>query len=131
MNPTDGVLTAIKAAHQYETPKRHALTLPQQQAFLNFIKMCIRDRAYTLTERFSLPGTSEEVQLFLRPRRGRDGTLYGLCGFEISQSFFKQNFAQQMCIRDRRKSPSCCCRLSPAIISGTRSAPGCAKMRPT
>ena len=38
MNPTDGVLTAIKAAHQYETPKRHALTLPQQLAFLNFIK---------------------------------------------------------------------------------------------
>ena len=26
VNPTDGVLTAIKAAHQYETPKRHALT---------------------------------------------------------------------------------------------------------
>lgn len=24
----------------------------------------------------------------------RDGTMYGLCGFEISQSFFKQNFAQ-------------------------------------
>jgi len=44
--------------------------------------------------RFSLPGTSEEVQLFLLPLRGRDGTMYGLCGFEISQSFFKQNFAQ-------------------------------------
>ena len=51
-------------------------------------------QAYTLTERFSLPGTSEEVQLFLLPLRGRDGTMYGLCGFEISQSFFKQNFAQ-------------------------------------
>ena len=49
-------------------------------------------QAYTLTERFSLPGTSEEVQLFLLPLRGRDGTMYGLCGFEISQSFFKQNF---------------------------------------
>lgn len=41
-------------------------------------------QAYTLTERFSLPGTSEEVQLFLLPLRGRDGTMYGLCGFEIS-----------------------------------------------
>ena len=38
-------------------------------------------QAYTLTERFSLPGTSEEVQLFLLPLRGRDGTMYGLCGF--------------------------------------------------
>ena len=55
-------------------------------------EMCIRDS--TLTERFELPGTSEEVQLFLLPLRGRDGTMYGLCGFEISESYFKQNFAQ-------------------------------------
>ena len=45
-------------------------------------------------QRFELPGTSEEVQLFLLPLRGRDGTMYGLCGFEISESYFKQNFAQ-------------------------------------
>ena len=51
-------------------------------------------QSYTLTERFALPGTSEEVQLFLLPLRGRDGTMYGLCGFEISESYFKQNFAQ-------------------------------------
>ena len=51
-------------------------------------------QSYTLTERFELPGTSEEVQLFLLPLRGRDGTMYGLCGFEISESYFKQNFAQ-------------------------------------
>ena len=25
---------------------------------------------------------------------GQDGTMYGLCGFEISESYFKQNFAQ-------------------------------------
>ena len=46
-------------------------------------------QSYTLTERFELPGTSEEVQLFLLPLRGRDGTMYGLCGFEISESYFK------------------------------------------
>lgn len=51
-------------------------------------------QSYTLTERFELPGTSEEVQLFLLPLQGRDGTMYGLCGFEISESYFKQNFAQ-------------------------------------
>ena len=51
-------------------------------------------QSYTLTERFELPGTSEEVQLFFLPLRGRDGTMYGLCGFEISESYFKQNFAQ-------------------------------------
>ena len=51
-------------------------------------------QSYTLTERFALPGTCENVQLFLLPLRGRDGTMYGLCGFEISESYFKQNFAQ-------------------------------------
>ena len=51
-------------------------------------------QSYTLTERFSIPGTSEEVQLFVLPLRGQDGTMYGLCGFEISESYFKQSFAQ-------------------------------------
>ena len=57
-------------------------------------------QAYTLTERFSLPGTSEEVQLFLLPLRGRDGTMYGLCGFEISQSFFQK-------VDNRQKTSPC------------------------
>ena len=61
-------------------------------------------QSYTLTERFELPGTSEEVQLFLLPLRGRDGTMYGLCGFEISESYFKQNFAQPTGF-DRRLLP--------------------------
>ena len=51
-------------------------------------------QSYALTERFALPGTCEEVQLFLLPLRGGDGTFYGLCGFEISESYFKQSFAQ-------------------------------------
>ena len=51
-------------------------------------------QSYTLTERFSIPGTAEEVQLFVLPLRGQDGTMYGLCGFEISESYFKQGFAQ-------------------------------------
>ena len=51
-------------------------------------------QSYALTERFCIPGTSEEVQLFLLPLRGGDGTFYGLCGFEISESYFKQSFAQ-------------------------------------
>ncbi len=51
-------------------------------------------RAYALTERFAMPGTSEEIQLLLLPLRGSNGETYGLCGFEISESYFKQNFSQ-------------------------------------
>ena len=41
-----------------------------------------------------MPGTSEDIQFFLLPLRGADGTMYGLCGFEISESYFKTKFPQ-------------------------------------
>lgn len=37
LNPSDDVLGEVKRAHCYETPKRHALTIPQQEAFIKFI----------------------------------------------------------------------------------------------
>ena len=36
-NPTDGVMTEIKKSHDWEKPKRHALTEPQQNAFIDYI----------------------------------------------------------------------------------------------
>ena len=50
--------------------------------------------SYRLTEQFVLPGTSEQAALMTVPLIGKDGTVYGLCGFEVSQSHFKQTFAQ-------------------------------------
>lgn len=37
-NPTEGVMAEIKKSHIWEKPKRHALTIPQQKAFVNFIR---------------------------------------------------------------------------------------------
>lgn len=36
-NVTDGVMAEIKKSHNWEKPKRHALTIPEQEAFINFI----------------------------------------------------------------------------------------------
>ena len=36
-NPTEGVMAEIKKSHDWEKGKRHALTIPQQSAFINFI----------------------------------------------------------------------------------------------
>ncbi len=36
-NPTDGVMTEIKKSHNWEKPKRHALTESQQKAFVDYI----------------------------------------------------------------------------------------------
>ena len=37
LNPTDGVMAEIKKSHDWEKPKRHALTEAQQTAFVNYI----------------------------------------------------------------------------------------------
>ena len=43
MNPSDDVMAEIKKSKLWEKPKRHALTIPQQQAFMDFLK---QDREY-------------------------------------------------------------------------------------
>ena len=36
-NPTDGVMSEIKKSHNWEKPKRHALTVEEQEAFINYM----------------------------------------------------------------------------------------------
>lgn len=37
LNPTDGVMAEIKKSHNWEKPKRHALTVAEQEAFVNYV----------------------------------------------------------------------------------------------
>lgn len=50
--------------------------------------------AYRISDVFTLPGTSERAVLLTLPILGNDGSVYGLCGFEISESYFKHIFSQ-------------------------------------
>lgn len=36
-NPTDGVIAELKKSHEWEKPKRHALTVPEQESFVDFV----------------------------------------------------------------------------------------------
>lgn len=36
-NPTDGVMAEIKKSHNWEKPKRHALSIEEQEAFINYM----------------------------------------------------------------------------------------------
>lgn len=36
-NPTDGVLSDMKKTYTFEKPKRHSLTIQEQEAFINFV----------------------------------------------------------------------------------------------
>lgn len=42
MNPSDGVMAEIKKSKIWVKNKRHALTIPQQKAFMNFIEEKIK-----------------------------------------------------------------------------------------
>lgn len=44
--------------------------------------------SYSFTEVFDLPGTSDSVMLLVVPLFGSDGTLYGICGYEVSENYF-------------------------------------------
>lgn len=43
---------------------------------------------------FTLPGTCEKAMLMVVPLLGSHGEVYGICGLEVNQSYFKQTFAQ-------------------------------------
>lgn len=51
--------------------------------------------SYRISDVVLLPGTDQHVCLMTIPLLSADGTFYGLCGFEISEGYFKQTFAQQ------------------------------------
>lgn len=52
------------------------------------------DKAYRITDPFVLPGTSENAILLTVPLLGQDGSFYGICGYEISASYFTTYHAQ-------------------------------------
>ena len=46
------------------------------------------EQSYRFTELFTLPGTSERAMLITLPIRHTNGSLIGICGFELSESYF-------------------------------------------
>lgn len=52
------------------------------------------EKSCFLTAVSTLPGTSERAMHFVVPIIGSEGTVYGLCGFEICENYFKTHFAQ-------------------------------------
>lgn len=52
------------------------------------------EKASHICDIITLPGTSERVMLVALPIRGDDGSVYGICGFEVNESVFKDAHAQ-------------------------------------
>ena len=84
-------------------------TFPEFDEILNSGKAPL-ENSCRITDIATLPGTSERVMLVSVPVWGNDGTLYGICGFEISESIFKKSHAQPttlehlICVFSRKAS---------------------------
>lgn len=52
------------------------------------------ERSCRTTEFVTLPGTTEQAILLTVPMIGADGTVYGLCGFSVNQTYFLAHHAQ-------------------------------------
>ena len=76
------------------------------------------ERAYGLTDRFTLPGTSDDVVLMVVPMTGADGRFYGICGYEISASYFAAYHAQPT------KIPRLTCLLTPGARQNLDASAG-------
>jgi DNA-binding CsgD family transcriptional regulator len=76
----------------------HADLLPGYDAMMAQASLPL-EKSYRFTDLFTLPGTSEKAILAVVPIVGTDGTVYGLCGFEVSESYFTAYHAQMTDIR--------------------------------
>ena len=52
------------------------------------------ERSCRTTGLVTLPGTTEQAILLTVPMIGTDGTVYGLCGFSVNQTYFSAHHAQ-------------------------------------
>lgn len=54
----------------------------------------VKDKRPLLSDVYALDGTSDNAMAYITPIFGADNTFYGICGFEISNTYFKDYFAQ-------------------------------------
>ena len=67
--------------------------IPEYEQILTDAQLPITE-AYRFTRLLTLSGTEDTVMLLTVPMVGRDGTFYGISGFEISESYFMSYHAQ-------------------------------------
>ena len=71
----------------------HTDQLPDYEIIKNKAALSVLD-SYYLTDMTVLPGTSERIMLLALPLSDENGQFFGICGLEISESYFKQVFKQ-------------------------------------
>ena len=91
-------LTAVAKRHGIVPHRKWQLEF-RTDVFPNYAEIAARasqplEKAYLLTDRFTLPRTSDDAVLMALPIVGSNGEFYGVCGFEVSASYFVAYHAQ-------------------------------------
>ena len=81
--------------HRKWTLEFHTQNLPGYDTW----KRSAQPDTCSFSDIFVLPGTSDKVLLLLFPLFSPDGTFIGICGFEMNDSFFRQQMAQPTTLR--------------------------------
>ena len=79
--------------HRKWAQEFHIAQFPNYAEYTRQAAAPIADSRRT-TDLLTLPGTSEKAILLTIPMIGTDGTVYGMCGFAINQSFFSACYDQ-------------------------------------
>lgn len=87
-------LSELALEHQFEFHNKWDMEyemaeLPDYAAFLKAASESTESGQFFLTKSFFIRGTSDKVVLLCVPLRGSDGTVYGLCGLEISDILYR------------------------------------------
>lgn len=64
-------------------------SFPNYQKYLKSAETAETDKDVHLSDMFVLPGTDENVVLITCPLKSSEGKVYGLCGFEVSERYFR------------------------------------------
>lgn len=83
-----GVMPHRKWAQEFDREQFAELTRHLEKAAAPIAENC------RLTEVLELPGTSERAMLLTMPMVGADGTVYGLCGFSVNETYFVTHHEQ-------------------------------------
>lgn len=92
----------LSSTWEYETKKN---TFPQMEKVLNQFESNPA-KGYLLTAAYQLPDAWEHVRFLCAPISDENGTIIGVCGFELSDPFFEA----QYCVSDA-EYPSMVCAL--------------------
>lgn len=91
--------SAFTGAKENYSPEKHEpgfnpALFPEYDRLINKTSETPQEESYYTTGIITIPGTSEKAMMIILPVRSSDGTVLGICGFEINETSFEVYHSQ-------------------------------------